>query len=257
MAAFLKFVMFTFNFIFWAIGATMLGIGIWLAVDPNAYEVLKIASSAGMNDSVWATAVYTTIAVSAFLFLIGFLGCWGSLGTGRRSALMAYSALVMLVLLAELVIFILILVFYGEISGSVEKEMANDVKHKYNQTTEESLTKLWDNMQSDWKCCGSYNYTDYVNSYFTNNTNYAVPQSCCKGKESEDYRKCLNEAILKSSKKYEYLNEKGCYQGMEDFLSRNAAILIGITCGFAGLQIIGLVIACCLMKRDNRAKEYA
>lgn len=70
-----------------AIGATMLGVGIWLAVDPDADEILNVVSSAGMDDDVWAATVYTTIAVGAFLFLVGFLGCCGVWGDGKKPLL--------------------------------------------------------------------------------------------------------------------------------------------------------------------------
>ena len=32
------------------------GIGIWMAVYPDAFEVLGIANSAGMNDALWSVS---------------------------------------------------------------------------------------------------------------------------------------------------------------------------------------------------------
>lgn len=251
MAAFLKFVMFTFNFIFWVIGGTMLGIGIWLAVDDDAYEVLDIASSAGMDDGVWAAAVYTSIAVGAFLFLVGFLGCWGSLGSGRRAALMAYSFIVILILITEIVVVILIAVFYSRITDSLQSGMQKDVRTKYNETGEETLTKLWDNMQQEFKCCGGAGYADYGTSAYFNRTDNIVPKSCCSDKSVLAYERCKNEAKGRTVVS-PVLYKKGCYNGLEDYLEGNAGILIGITCGFAALQVVGVLIACCIMKRDKR-----
>lgn len=54
----------------------MLGLGIWMAVDPAALDSLGAAS--GMNNEMWAIAVYTFIGIGALVFLLGFLGCWGA-----------------------------------------------------------------------------------------------------------------------------------------------------------------------------------
>ena len=63
-----------------AFGATLLGIGIWLAVDPDAFEA---SGTAGMDDSTLAAAVYTIIGIGAFLFVVGGLGCYGAWGKGH------------------------------------------------------------------------------------------------------------------------------------------------------------------------------
>lgn len=56
----------------------MLGLGIWMAVDPAALNDLGAVESAGMDNEMWAIAVYTFIAIGALVFLLGFLGCWGA-----------------------------------------------------------------------------------------------------------------------------------------------------------------------------------
>src|SRR6218665_3050937 len=66
-----------------AIGGIMLGIGIWVAVDPVAFDALNIANAAGMDDALWSVAIYTFIGIGAFLFVVGLFGCLGAARADR------------------------------------------------------------------------------------------------------------------------------------------------------------------------------
>jgi hypothetical protein len=47
---------------------------------------------------------------------------------------------------------------------------------------------------------------------------------------------------------YEYLNPNGCYYGLKDEIESNSALIIGLCSGFIGLQIVGYIFACLLMR---------
>jgi len=245
------------NVIFWAIGGTMLGIGIWLAVDPNALAGYDVP---GMNDALYATAVYMTIGIGAGVFLVGFLGCFGGMraDSSRNISLKLYFVLVKIIILAEITTIILMAIFWGSINDNVKATMFEDVHTKYiSETAPDSYSKSWNKMQLEWKCCGSNNHRDYIDSNYTRTTENIVPWTCCvmsipggdKENDVADIDDCRREAgLILPPPVYRNLYSKGCYYALRDWIDRNAGIIIGVTCGFIGLQIVGLVMACCMMK---------
>jgi len=250
------------NVIFWAIGGTMLGLGIWLAVDPNAFDALNIVGSAGMNDALYSTAVYMMIGIGAGVFLIGFLGCCGAMSnddcTGKNVALKIYFVLVKLILIAEITSIVLVAIFWGSINDTIRDEMYNDVRYQYRGENEtDGYSNSWNKMQIRWKCCGSNNYDDYKESNFYWTTSLPVPWSCCKmtykGNTIYDVvnvAECRREGSQRYEwyNRYEFLYPYGCYEAFRNYLDRNAAIIIGVTCGFIGLQLVGSIIACLMMR---------
>lgn len=256
----MKFFMIGVNVVFWAFGGTLLGLGIWMAVDPDAFDSMD---ATGMDDALWAAAVYTMIGVGAGVFLLGFLGCCGSIrgGEGKRNIMLKlYIALVSVIMLAEIVVIILTAIFWGNINDSVRDRMRDDIKTEYISAPPndgDGVSHSWNKMQYEWECCGSYDYRDYQGSDYTANTGNAVPFTCCKYVRGSDYENednvnydaCLLEARLPydSNRHYENLNARGCYNEMSKFFDQNAAIIIGVTCGVIALQILGIIFACCIM----------
>lgn len=261
----LSFLMFAVNICFWVMGGAMLGVGIWLAVDPNAGEILGIAGANGMDDSLYWASVYMMIGIGAGVFLVGFLGCVGALRAGKKHNifLRLYFIIVKLIIITEFICIILIAVFWGSLNDSVRDSMYTDVHTKYiNETDGDLMTNSWNRMQVEWKCCGSSNYSDYKNSRYFNSTHELVPWTCCvleDGKTGDiesdfvNVTACRIEATwtYAESNHYHYLNANGCYYALTSFVDENAGIIIGVTCGFIGLQLLGSIMACILMKKSN------
>jgi len=257
----MKFLMIGVNVIFWAVGGALLGIGIWLAVDPEAFDSMD---ASGMDDAMWAAVVYTMIGVGAGVFLIGFLGCCGA-WKKRSIMLKLYIGLVSVIMIAEIVIIILTAIFWTSIDDTVKNDMRNDVQIKYKgpDENEDGISQSWNKMQYKWKCCGSYNFTDYKGSDYTDKNPYPVPWTCCVFKDDSDYDnresveneiECMKEAAgynYPNTLGYKYLNARGCYNELSSFFDQNAAIIIGVTCGVIGLQILGIIFACCIMNDDD------
>lgn len=74
------------------VGCTLVGVGLWLALDPQANEKLDVASSAGLDDSLFAIAVYIMFAVGIVIFAVGCLG-WSGAKTRKKKALTAVRSL--------------------------------------------------------------------------------------------------------------------------------------------------------------------
>jgi len=247
------------NVIFFVMGGTMLGLGIWIAVDDNA---LQSVGTPGMNDALFSTAIYMTIGIGAGVFLIGFLGCFGAIkidSAGKNIPLKLYFVLVKLILITEITTIILMAIFWSSLTDSVKDAMTYDVKNEYvDETATDGYSESWNKMQIKWKCCGGDSHMDYAGSnYAIANPGNRVPWTCCvmrgSGDKLEDVLNvtmCRAESLLApSSNVFQYLHSTGCYYGLQDFVDRNAAIIIGVTCGFIGLQLVGSVFACIMMKK--------
>jgi len=238
-------------------------VGIWLAVDPNAGDILGIIP--GLDDSLYWSSVYMMIGIGAGVFLIGFLGCVGALraGKGGNLFLRLYFIIVKLIIITEIICIILIAVFWNSLNDSMRDGMYDDVTKKYiSETSQDFYSLNWNKMQVQWKCCGSNNFTDYRLSYYTNTTNLTVPWKCCvmkdgtNGEEKADIldeAKCYRDATAShpDPTHYLFLHPVGCYNALVNFMDDNSAIIIGITCGFIGLQVLGSIMSCILMRKGK------
>uniref|UniRef100_A0A8B9C014 Tetraspanin n=1 Tax=Anser brachyrhynchus TaxID=132585 RepID=A0A8B9C014_9AVES len=74
-----KYLMFIFNVLVFAGGTCLVGVGLWVAVDPAGFQDIVAAKP------VLSAGAYLLLAVGIALSLLGFLGCCGAL---RRSRLL-------------------------------------------------------------------------------------------------------------------------------------------------------------------------
>jgi len=236
-----------------------------MAVDGNAFDALKIANSAGMDDALWSVVVYTMIGVGSFIFLVGFLGCCGTLKVEQSSGrcmLWMYFVFVKIIILAEIACIILAAIFWSSINDDIKREMTEDVKTKYvDEDSDDGISTAWNKIQVSWKCCGGESYWDYFGSNYAGTTNplNTVPWTCCvmksgtKGKTIDDV---LNETFCRDEGRlqvvppsgFTFLYSKGCYDGLYSFVEDNALIIIIVLSCFIGLEILAMVFSCLLMK---------
>ncbi|ELU03059.1 hypothetical protein CAPTEDRAFT_219331 [Capitella teleta] len=255
-ASFAKCLMIIINVIFWLSGVALLSVGLWLLLDDNPFKFLDgVGVVNPMDDPLWSVAIYILIAVGALVFLLGFLGCCGAC-TNNQCMLFTYIVLVSIVLVVEIVGGIMLVVFKNKIDDSIQMEMKEGLLTRYmGEDSQDGDSVSWNSMQTQLKCCGAYDFTDYKQSSWYNNTNppkKAVPYTCCVLKSTNmnstevvDLQQCLDdaEAMNFDSK---YLHTEGCYQSMKSWLDSNAIIIIAVAFAIVFVQIAGLIIACCL-----------
>jgi len=245
MANFVKFLMFVANFVFWAMGAALLGITIWMSVDDSAKSTATITGLAGMNSDVYWAAVYMLMALGCLVILAGFAGCLGAVKAPDSDRILhSYFGFVKFIILCEIVVLILIGVYWDAFDSSIKGKMTSQVQRNYTQDNgTDSVTKAWDNMQENWQCCGSDNITDYANStYATRFPLNQVPKTCCR-KESKVVLDCQNPFRLENA------NLRGCYDKLKNVVDDNSTLIIVITCVFVGLELFGSICACLLIRR--------
>jgi hypothetical protein len=254
----LNFVFYGINFVFCLVGGTMLGVGIWMSVDPDAEEAFQMA---GLNEDLYWTSVYFMITVGCLVLIVSVIGLLGAYNSKKfKGALFAFIGIVCLILILELILLIITGVFWDSIDTGTQDEMRTEVQTLYvDEYSTDPISVKWNNMQIDWKCCGSRDYNDYDDSNYKRNTSQEVPWTCCvmheDGRTLDDVVSldaCRYEATAEFDgiARSEYLHTKGCYSGLKDFLENNSILMIVLTCVFIAIEIGGLVIAFLLLRHD-------
>ncbi|XP_040495633.1 tetraspanin-4 isoform X4 [Ursus maritimus] len=190
-----KFLMFAFNLLFWLGGCGILGVGIWLAATQGNFATLSSSFPS-------LSAANLLIVTGTFVMAIGFVGCIGAIKE-NKCLLLTFFVLLLLVFLLEATVTVLFFAYTDKVQsplpspasgvGSdltarrgatalwvtrIDRYAQRDLKkglHLYGTPGNVGLTNAWSIIQTDFRCCGVSNYTDWFEVY--NATR--VPDSCC------------------------------------------------------------------------------
>ncbi|XP_030657820.1 tetraspanin-4 isoform X1 [Nomascus leucogenys] len=161
-----KYLMFAFNLLFWLGGCGVLGVGIWLAATQGSFATLSSSFPS-------LSAANLLIITGAFVMAIGFVGCLGAIKE-NKCLLLTFFLLLLLVFLLEATIAILFFAYTDKIDRYAQRDLKKGL-HLYGTQGNVGLTNAWSIIQTDFRCCGVSNYTDWFEVY--NATR--VPDSCC------------------------------------------------------------------------------
>jgi len=224
-----KYVLFLFNLIFFLAGLTLIIAGALVQTKLSSYFDF-------FGGSVTALAVLL-IVVGSIIFLIGFFGCCGAYKENYCMT-MTFAFLLGIIFILEIAAGIAAYVMRDQVGDLIEEKMIASMS-EYGQAGEESITTTWNVMQEDMKCCGSRNYTEWED------TNYGqIPQYCCV--EDETDPECVDDTSN--------IYVDGCLNSLITYVEDNIITIGGIGIGLAFIQIIGIIIACCLAQSIR--KEY-
>nr|XP_039258092.1 tetraspanin-2-like isoform X1 [Styela clava] len=232
-----KYLLFAFNFILWAAGAAVLGIGIYLAVGDGSSAVVEIG---GVN--FYASGSYILIAAGSFALIIGFLGCCGAMKEST-CLLGLYFTCLLVIFILEVGVGIWALVNYDTVD-----ELISESIYSYDLdpvSAESGGNSAFISMEKQFQCCGKNNSC---------NDWYAVkatePYGCdCK----EGDKNC--EPISANSKcsvpttnptNYAYVYSEDCTTAMTVFVQDNLTLIAGIGLGIGLAEIFGMIFAMCL-----------
>ncbi|XP_077817740.1 tetraspanin-4 isoform X2 [Macaca mulatta] len=147
-------------------GCGVLGVGIWLAATQGSFATLSSSFPS-------LSAANLLIITGAFVMAIGFVGCLGAIKE-NKCLLLAFFLLLLLVFLLEATIAILFFAYTDKIDRYAQQDLKKGL-HLYGTQGNVGLTNAWSIIQTDFRCCGVSNYTDWFEVY--NATR--VPDSCC------------------------------------------------------------------------------
>ncbi|XP_024110481.1 tetraspanin-4 isoform X2 [Pongo abelii] len=147
-------------------GCGVLGVGIWLAATQGSFATLSSSFPS-------LSAANLLIITGAFVMAIGFVGCLGAIKE-NKCLLLTFFLLLLLVFLLEATIAILFFAYTDKIDRYAQRDLKKGL-HLYGTQGNVGLTNAWSIIQTDFRCCGVSNYTDWFEVY--NATR--VPDSCC------------------------------------------------------------------------------
>merc|ERR1719245_1546641 len=131
----------------------------------------------------------------------------------------------------------------GDLDNAIETNMKTGME---NYNNHEGVKDTWDLIQSNFKCCGVTNKSDWEDKDGFGAGDY--PDSCCVGGIVEGCGKTQNPA--------QDLFGVGCFTKFTDFFSHNLNY-VGITAFcVAAAEVLVLSLACCLGKKMGAKAEY-
>lgn len=238
----LKYLLFTFNFLFWLAGGVVMAVGVWTLVEKSDYISL-------LSSKTYATSAYILVLAGAIVMVTGVLGCCATFKEQRR-LLRVYFVLLLCIFLLEVLAGVLAYVYYQQLNEELKQNLRHTLIIRYNQTNYEHVTTAVDKLQQEFKCCGSNNSSDWVESAWIRSSfakGRMVPDSCCKT--------VTQECGLRDHPSNIYKVEGGCITKLEKFILDHLKIIGAVGVGIACVQIIGMVFTCCLY-RSLKAEPY-
>ncbi|KAM7042021.1 tetraspanin-4 isoform 2-T3 [Acridotheres tristis] len=147
-------------------GCGILGVGIWLAVTQGNFATLSSSFPS-------LSAANLLIVTGTFVMIIGFVGCIGAIKE-NKCLLLSFFIMLLIIFLLELTVVILFFVYTDKIDKYAQRDLKKGL-HLYGTDGNIGLTNAWSIIQTDFRCCGVSNYTDWFEVYNTTR----VPDSCC------------------------------------------------------------------------------
>ncbi|XP_078800333.1 tetraspanin-4a isoform X2 [Oryzias latipes] len=190
----LRYGMVFFNLLFWLGGCGILGVGIWLSVTQGNFATLSSSLPS-------LSAANLLITVGTIIMVIGCLGCVGAVKESRPLLL------------------------------TIDQHAQRDLKkglQLFGTEGNVGLTNAWMIVQTDFRCCGVTNHTDWFEVYNASR----VPDSCCL--EYSDNCGLDNPGTWWTAP---------CYERVKDWLSENLVALWIFALCTALTQILGLVFS--------------
>ncbi|XP_020498873.1 CD151 antigen [Labrus bergylta] len=238
----LKYLLFTFNFLFWLAGVVVMAVGVWTLVEKSDYISL-------LSSKTYAASAYILVLAGAIVMVTGVLGCCATFKE-RRRLLQVYFGLLLCIFLLEILAGVLAYIYYQQLNEELKQNLRETMTQKYQQIPHEQITRAVDKLQQEFKCCGSNSSSDWADSVWIRSrgaNSRIVPDSCCKTQTELCGRRDHPSNIYKV--------EGGCITKLEKFILDHLKIIGAVGVGIACVQIIGMVFTCCLY-RSLKAEPY-
>jgi hypothetical protein len=213
-----------YNFVFWLIGGTIFGIGIWLRAD--IYQGIYFRA---LNVTVYYVSAYLMITAGAIMMIMAFMGCLGSVRESMCLLKTYFCCMVVVFLI------IVVAVFWTFLYGVKGSQLDGIVKTQLIYLTNNYSWNDWsrylmDTVQEYMECCGIDNFNDYIVR------NMEVPDSC-------------RDQITGLQQYW------GCYPQGIAWVEQKTLIAGTLTVVVALLQILGLVFTYCLISQVKKESE--
>ncbi|XP_067275936.1 tetraspanin-18B [Pseudorasbora parva] len=235
----IKYLMFVFNFLIFLGGSFLLGVGVWVVVDPTGFREIVAANP------LLFTGVYIILAMGGMLFLLGFLGCCGAIRE-NKCLLLFFFMLILIIFLAELAAAILAFIFREHLTREYFTKELKRHYQGYNNT--DVFTSTWNAIMNTFDCCGVNSPEDFEESLFRAlNPGEVVPEACCRRNSHlgevgfSNREECLSGSML-------YRNNKGCYSAVVDYFEMYIYVAGALAIVVLTIELFAMVFAMCLFR---------
>lgn len=223
--AYMKYIIFTINFIIWAMGAAILGIAIWIRADSDFWEYHQ-----SLQIPQYYQACYVAIALGTVILIIGFFGCCGA---ALDSPCMLFTYFVIMVVVVLLELTAAGLVWKHGDGDKFQKFLTDSIKFQIDKAVggDGVSYRFVDLLQLHLECCGGYDKNDYHLDY--------IPQSCSSDR--------TNNVFI-----------HGCGENIRRYLEQKAGTIGGVALGLVLVQILSLIFTGCLfcVLREDPTSTY-
>ncbi|ELU15050.1 hypothetical protein CAPTEDRAFT_151708 [Capitella teleta] len=227
-----KYLLFAFNLIFF-----LAGLGLIIA---GALVQTKFNDYFDFFGGQFSAAAILLIVVGSVIFIIGFFGCCGAYKE-NYCMVMTFAVLLGLIFILEIAAGVTAYVLRDKVDDFVKTSLETAIP-KYDKENHPGVVDAWDRAQKEFECCGVYNYTDWSGQGTVKDGQ--VPQSCCLLDDLDCVTKPTAANVYTS----------GCMQKFSIWIGDNIFIIGGVGIGLAFVQVLGVIISCCLGKSIR--KEY-
>ncbi|KAL6479136.1 hypothetical protein MHYP_G00125690 [Metynnis hypsauchen] len=234
----IKYLMFVFNFLIFLGGSFLLGVGIWVLVDPTDFREIVA------TNPLLFTGVHIILAMGGMLFLLGFLGCCGAIRE-NKCLLLFFFMFILIIFLAELAAAILAFIFREHLTKEYfTKELR---KHYQGFNTTDVFTTTWNAIMNTFDCCGVNSPEDFEDSLFrVLNPSDIVPEACCRRISHLDVSFSNKDECLAGNMLYR--NNKGCYSSVVDYFEMYIYVAGALAIVVLTIELFAMVFAMCLFK---------
>jgi len=243
-----------YNFLFWIMGVALILLGLWLRSERDD-TAARSYSHMNVSSSYVSGSVYL-IAAGSVTTLVTMLACCGACKS-NCVMLLSYAALTLTILALEVASICLTFIYRDKIENSLRGDFHRTLNN-YAQKDYLSLTKSVDNLQTEFRCCGTDDYRDWFRTRWAQNATHSqptaastasdlvlsitnqVPISCCKMPRETGCNKDLKMVD-------DRINRGGCYEHIRKYLLENLHIISGFGVWVAALETLGIFFSTVLV----------
>nr|XP_029489251.1 tetraspanin-1-like [Oncorhynchus nerka] len=208
-------------------GLTLLAVGIWVRVDKDLF--LQVLSPFSTLDTQIVNVCFFCIAIGGVLVLLGVLGCCGA-HKGSKCLLLLFFSIILIIFIAEVAAGTVALAYSSFAEGILKAWATLVLKNQYG--SDPVVTKIWNSTMTELNCCGFTNYTDFTDSYYSEQSEGSYPPICCQ----LDTAPCSQQQAWHS-------DVQGCFEQLLTALQKHANIVGGIAVGIGGLEVAAMLVS--------------
>ncbi|XP_058485649.1 tetraspanin-18-like isoform X1 [Solea solea] len=232
----MKYLMFIFNFFIFLGGFLLLGVSIWVLVDPLGFrEIMAV-------NPLLFPGVYVVLAMGSMLFLLGFLGCCGAIRE-NKCLLLFFSMLILFIFLAELAAAILAFLFRDHLNRDY---FTRELKRHYQgHNNSDVFTSMWNSIMTTFDCCGVSGPEDFQESLFRLlSPGHMVPEACCQRNSYHgdvSVEQCMSGRVA-------FRHSKGCYSATVNYFEMYIYSAGALAIAVLTIELFAMVFAMCLFR---------